>query len=103
MSRCSMNRKKKKSDLRSQIIVRQVDKIDSLQKQVSLLEIDNVKKDEIINSINALRDDLFEIVNELRGKGEEYDRLVAELIQMRNVMNQEVFKGRWKLIRLLLK
>ena len=98
-----MNRKKKKSDLRSQIIVRQVDKIDSLQKQVSLLEIDNVKKDEIINSINALRDDLFETVNELRGKGEEYDRLVAELIQMRNVMNQEVFKGRWKLIRLLLK
>lgn len=103
MSRGSMNRKKKKSDLRSQIIVRQVDKIDSLQKQVSLLEIDNVKKDEIINSINALRDDLFETVNELRGKGEEYDKLVAELIQMRNVMNQEVFKGRWKLIRLLLK
>lgn len=103
MSRGSMSRKKKRSDLRSQIIVRQVDKIDSLQKQVSLLEIDNVKKDEIINSINALRDDLFETVNELRGKGEEYDRLVAELIQMRNVMNQEVFKGRWKLIRLLLK
>ena len=102
MSRGS-TKNKKKSDLKSQIILRQVDKIDSLQKKVSDLEIDNAKKDEIINSINALRDDLFTTVNELKGKGEKYDELIAELIQMRNVMNQTVFKGRWKLIRLLLK
>ena len=102
MSRGS-TRNKKKSDLRGQIIVRQVDKIDSLQKQVSALEIDNAKKDEIINSINALRDDLFVTVNELKSKGEKYDELLAELMQMRKVMSQTVFKGRWKLIRLLLK
>lgn len=102
MSRGS-TRNKKKSDLRGQIIVRQVDKIDSLQKQVNALEIDNAKKDEIINSINALRDDLFSTINELKGKSEKYDELLAELMQMRKVMNQTVFKGRWKLIRLLLK
>ena len=102
MSRGS-TRNKKKSDLRGQIIVRQVDKIDSLQKQVSALEIDNAKKDEIINSINALRDDLFVTVNEIKSKGEKYDELLAELMQMRKVMSQTVFKGRWKLIRLLLK
>lgn len=102
MSRGS-TKNKKKSDFRSQIIVRQVDKIDALQKQVNALEIDNAKKDEIIGSIDALRDDLFSIINELKGKSEKYDELLAELMQMRKVMNQTVFKGRWKLIRLLLK
>ena len=94
---------KKKSDMKSQIILRQVDKIDALQKNISDLKIDNAKKDEIINSIGSLRNDLFTIVNELKDKSERYDELLAELIQMRSVMNQTVFKGRWKLIRLLLK
>ena len=102
MSIC-FNRNKNKFDSKSQTIVRQVDKIYSLQKKVSALEIDNAKKDEIINSINALRDDLLMTVNELKSKSEKYDELIAELLQMRKVMNQTVFKGRWKLIRLLLK
>ena len=102
MSRGS-TKNKKKSDLKSRIITRQVDEINSLQKKVSALEIDSVKKDEIIYSIDTIRDDLFEIVNELKGKSEKYDELVKELMQMRNVMNQTVFNGRWKLIRLLLK
>lgn len=102
MSRGS-TKNKKKSDLKSRIITRQVDEINSLQKKVSALEIDSVKKDEIIHSIDTICDDLFEIVNELKGKSEKYDELVKELMQMRNVMNQTVFNGRWKLIRLLLK
>ena len=78
-------------------------KVDALQKKVSDLEIDNAKKDEIINAINALRNDLFAIVNELNGKSEKFDELFDELMQMRKVINQTVFKGRWKLIRFLLK
>lgn len=96
-------RNKKKLHSKNQIISRQVDKINSLQKKVSDLEIDNVKKDEIINSIEALRNELFATINELKDKREKYNKLVLELTQMRNVMNHTVFKGRWKLIRLLLK
>lgn len=103
MSRGFTSKNKKKSDFRNQIIVRQVDEIDALQKKVSDLEIDNAKKDEIINAINALRNDLFAIVNELNGKSEKFDELFDELMQMRKVINQTVFKGRWKLIRFLLK
>lgn len=103
MSRRFAKRNKKKSDLKSQIIVRQIDRIDALQKNISELEIDCTKKDKIINSINALRDDLFETVNTLKQNSQKYDKLIAELMEMRNVMNQTVFKGRWKLIRLLLK
>lgn len=103
MSRHFTKRNKKGSDLKSQIIVRQIDKIDALQKNISELEIDCAEKDKIINSINALRDDLFETVNTLKQESQKYDKLMAELMEMRNVMNQTVFKGRWKLIRLLLK
>lgn len=94
---------KKRSDLKSQIIVRQIDKIDDLQKIILELKIDCADKDKIINSINALRDDLFDTINTLKQAGQKYDNLIAELMNMRNVMNQTVFKGRWKLIRLLLK
>ena len=93
----------KKYDFKSKIIARQVDKINSLQKQISSLEIDNAKKDELIKSIDVLRNDLFNIINELKNKSEKCDELIAELIQMKKVINQTVFKGRWKLIRFLIK
>ena len=103
MSRNFIYKNRKKSNLKNHIIVRQVDKIDALKKKISELELDNSKKDELIYSINALRDDLVDTVNELKDKSNKYDELVTELMQMRNVMNRTVFKGRWKLIRFLLK
>ena len=103
MSKSFIRKNKKKSDFRNHIIVRQVDKIDALQKKISELEIDNAKKNELINSINILRDCLFDNINELKNKSDKYDELIEELMNMRNVMNQTVFKGRWKLIRFLLK
>ena len=103
MSRYYTKKNKKRSDFKNHIIVRQIDKIDSLQKIVSELKIDCEEKDKIIQSINTIRDDLFETVDELKNKSNEYDRLIAELTEMRNVMNKMVFKGRWKLARLLLK
>ena len=97
------NYKNKKSDFKTKIITRQIDEIDSLRKKISDLEIDNKNKDEIIESINALRNDLINIVNEIKDKSDKYDMLIAEVMQMKSVINKTVFKGRWKLIRFLLK
>lgn len=97
------NKSRKKYDFKSKIIARQVDKIDYLQKQISALEIDNSKKDELIKSIDILRNDLFDTIIELKDKSEKYNELISELIQMKNAINQTVFNGRWKLIRFLLK
>lgn len=94
---------KNKSNIKNRIISRQNDKINSLQKEISNLQIDNAKKIELINSIDILRNELFNTVNELKNKSNKYDKLIAELTQMINVMNKTVFKGRWKFIRLLLK
>ena len=103
MNKNFKKKRRKKSDLRGQIIKRQIDKIDSLKNDISKLKIDCEEKDKIINSVNSLRDDLIETIETLKAKGEEYDKLISDLKEMRKIMNQEVFKGRWKIIKWLLK
>lgn len=101
-----MNASKKrnrKSDVKSRIIERQTSEIESLKNKISELEIDCQDKDEIINSIDSLRMELDETVQGIKAKGEVYDRLIGELKEMKKIMNEEVFKNRWSLIRLLLK
>lgn len=94
---------KKKSDVKNRMILNQIDKIDKLQKTISELEISCDEKDKVIESVNSLRDDLFAVINELKKKSEKYDILISDLMEMRKVMNQTVFKGRWRLVRWLLK
>ena len=99
-----MNTKKnRKSNMKSRIIKRQIDEIDSLKKKIADLEIDCKDKDEIIKSIDTLRIDFKETIDDIKRKGEAYDKLIDELTEMKKVMNEEVFKGRWNLVRLLIK
>lgn len=95
--------KNKKSDIQNRIIKRKTEEIESLKEMISELEIDSTEKDNIIKSIDSFRDELSEIVDDLKGKREEYDKLIKELTDMKKIMNEEVFKGRWNLVRLLLK
>lgn len=88
---------------KNKVIKQQLDEIDRLQKLVSKLEISCEEKDTIVHSIDFLRKNLIETINDAKAKSREFDRLMRELIEMKQVMNQTVFKGRWKLIRLLMK
>jgi chromosome segregation ATPase len=98
-----MKKTNKKSDFKNQIINRQIDEIEHLKQKISKLEIDCKEKDSLINSVDSIRSDLTSVVSKLKEQSQQYDGLIAELYQMKTVMNQTVFKGRWKLIRLLLK
>ena len=42
-------------------------------------------------------------VNAIKDKRKEYDELIEELRNMKKVMNQTVYKGRWRLVKLLIK
>ena len=97
------NFKNKKSDIKSQIIDRQINEIEHLKQEVSKLEIDCEAKNNLINSINYLLNDFVSVIDELKNQQREYNKLIEELYKMKYVINQTVFKGRWKLIRLLLK
>lgn len=84
-------------------IMRQVDEIEKLKHEIESLQIDCNKKDSMINSVNEIRQEFYQVIADLKSKREEYDTLIADLKQMRQVMNQTYFKGKWKLIRFLLK
>lgn len=96
-------KRNRKSNIKSRIIERQTHEIESLKKKISELEIDCDDKDELINSVDSLRIEMEHIVEDLKSKGEVYDKLVEELTEMKKIMNEEVFKNKWWLIRFLLK
>ena len=96
-------KRNRKSNIKSRIIERQAHEIESLKKRISELEIDCDEKDELINSVDSLRIEMEQIVEDLKSKGEVYDKLVEELTEMKKIMNEEVFKNKWWLIRFLLK
>lgn len=96
-------KRNRKSNIKSRIIERQTNEIESLKKRISELEIDCDEKDELISSIDSLRVEMEQIVEDIKSKGEVYDKLVGELTEMKKIMNEDVFKGRWNIIRFLLK
>lgn len=98
-----MKMKARKKDIKSEIIKRQSDEIESLKKSIEDLNMTCEQKDAIINAIDGFRNDLIEVLQDLDDKRNRYGELINELTEMKRVMNKEVFKGRWNLVRFLLK
>ena len=96
-------RSNKDKDTKSRIIQRQSKEIERLKMEILKLEKKCSDKDDVINSVAPLKKELKDITKELRGKRSEYENLIKELREMKTVMNQRVFKGRWKLVRFLIK
>lgn len=94
---------KKKYEFQKKMIDRQSRQIESLKSQINELLVDCEKKDNEIKSISYLKDELVKNINEIKKSRKEYDNLIKELRQMKNVLNKTVFKGRWKLIKFLIK
>lgn len=112
-----MNVKKnndRKSDIKDRTIARQAEEIESLKAEISKLEAMCNEKDEIIKakenesseftaSVEFLRNELKTNLEELKQKSKEYDENLAEIKKMKKVFDQEFFKGRWNLVKLLIK
>lgn len=112
-----MNVKKnndRKSDIKDRTIARQAKEIESLKTEISKLEAACEEKDAVIEakeneaaeftaSVEFLRNELKTNIEELKQKSKEYDENLAEIKKMKKVFNQELFKGRWNLVKLLVK
>ena len=94
---------KKKFEFQKKMIARQSKQIELLISQVEILKLECEKKDEIISSVTPLKEELTKNVNEVKKYKKEYRELVEDLRKMKTIMNQTVFKGRWKLIKFLIK
>lgn len=102
-NRRKTNRYEKKYETQKKIVLRQLDEIEKLKSSISELEIDSEKRTELIDSITDIRTELYEVIDDLSERREEYTRLIEDLRQMKMVMNQTIFRGKWRLIKLLLR
>lgn len=100
-----MNEKKikKKIELQNKIILRQSEQIDDLKLQNEALKLECAKKDELIASVSFLKDELSKNVEDAKKYKEEYRALIEELRKMKEIIDREVYKGKWWLIKLLIK
>ena len=97
------NRSKRHDDVKNKIIKRQADEIDSLKSQIEKLNIDNANKDELIHSVDHLREEFEDVIDNLKSKEAEYDKLIADLRLMRKAFDREVFANRWWIVKRLIK
>lgn len=102
-NRRKTNRYEKKYETQKKIVLRQLDEIEKLKSSISELEIDSEKRTELIDSITDIRTELYEVIDDLSERREEYTCLIEDLRQMKMVMNQTVFRSKWRLIKLLLR
>lgn len=96
-------RKRKYGRIKSGIIQHQADEIKSLKAQIDKLNISCKEKDELINSVEHFQREFAQILEELRDKKREYEKILKEIKAMRDALNKEVFKGRWSIIKWLIK
>lgn len=99
-----MNEKNnKKIESYKKMILRQSERIKSLNLQVDKLKLELEKKDEIINSVADLREELSQNVSDIKSYKEQYRELVEELRKMKSIVNQEVYNGRWNIVKFFIK
>ena len=94
---------KKRDDVKKKLIKRQADEIASLKSQIDRLDIDNKNKDELLHSVDSLREELEQVIESIRSKEAEYDELISDLRLMRKAFDREVFKHRWWIVKRLIK
>lgn len=100
-----MNEKKykRKLELQEKLIARQSEQIEKLKDKVQKLELELEEKNRIINSIEPLRNELKQNISDIKEKKEEYQKLINDIRKMKGIIDTEVYKNRWWLIKFLMK
>ena len=97
------NKYEKRLDFQEKMIAKQSEQIKLFKSKIEKLEEKCKEKDEIINSVEPLRKELKESVKRHKSLENEYEGLIKELKQMKGIINQEVYKNKWWLIKFLIK
>lgn len=97
------NRDARRLEMKDRIINRQSDTIEDMKKQISALEIDVQEKNMLLKSMDDLLDDMRNTIQEVDSKKDEYDRLIAELRDMKKIMDEEVFHRKWWILKHVLR
>lgn len=94
---------KKRLEFQQKMISRQSEEINGLKSEIEELKNKLEEKDEIIRTVEPMRKEMTENIKEQKRLKEQYKVLILELKKMRNIVDEEVYKGKWKLIKFFLK
>lgn len=97
------NKYEKRLAFQQKMINRQSEQIEKLKSEIEKLTLECQEKDELINSVTPLREELQQNVNTTKKYKEQYKTLIQELKDMKKILNKEVYKNRWWLVKWLLK
>lgn len=95
-----MNEKNKRYEKR---LAFQQKMINRQSEQIEKLTLECQKKDELIRAVEPMRKEMAANIKEYKKLKNEYSKLIQEMKKMKSIVNQEVYKGRWWLIRIFLK
>jgi DNA repair exonuclease SbcCD ATPase subunit len=100
-----MNEKKYKKKIESQnkIISRQSEQIDCQNAQIAKLKLEIEEKDNIINSVASLKDEFIQKNKDIDMGRKQLKELIDEVRKMKEIINQEVYRGRWWLVKFLIR
>ena len=96
-------RLERENEKQKNTINRQREEIEALQEELMDLQLDNEKKDKIIELVEKYQKEMQECISEINNQKNEYQKLIDELKEMKRVANESAFNNRWWLIRLLMK
>lgn len=94
---------KKKYEFQKELISRQAEEIEILKNEIQELKLKCEEKDKLINSVEPMRRELKNNIDEIKKQKEEYKKIIKEVRKMKEIVNQEVYRGRWKIVRWLIK
>lgn len=100
-----MNEKQynKRLEFQQKMISRQSKQIEDLESKIKKLTLECQKKDELINTVEPMQNEMAENIKEYRKLKSDYQKLIDELKQMKEIINQEVYRGKWRLVKWLIK
>lgn len=104
-AKSKMNEKKykKRLEFQQKMIAHQSEQIERLKSEIDKLTLECQKKDELINAVEPMRKEMTENIKEYKRLKNTYKKLIQELKTMKNIINEEVYRKRWWLIRFFLK
>ena len=96
-------RYERKFEFQKKLISKQSEQIDELKSRIQELELKCEEKDKEIMSVSSLKEELEKNVDEIKEYRKCYMKLLEEIRTMKEVINKEIYKGKWSIIKFLIK
>ena len=93
----------KRLDFQQKLSEKQSEQIRLLKAKIDKLEEKCKEKDEIIKVVEPMRQEMIENLEEQKRLKKQYKSLIRELKEMKGIIDQEVYRKRWWLIKWFVK